>query len=101
MTNKTKSIFSLQFPIYLISLLLIILTSCVLSPIYMQVGNDVVFMYTIVPIVLNYAILLFETMYLALVLACVSHPPQRWWLSQRREAVQRVCSRSWGPFWRS
>lgn len=73
MTNKTKSIFSLQFPIYLISLLLIILTSCVLSPIYMQVGNDVVFMYTIVPIVLNYAILLFETMYLALVLACVSH----------------------------
>lgn len=27
--------------------------------------------------------------------------PQRWWLSQQREVVQRVCNHSWHPFWRS
>lgn len=73
MSDKTKTKISPHLPIYIISLLLVILTSCVLSPIYMQVGNDVVFMYTAVPIILNYAILLFETMYLALVLSGVAY----------------------------
>lgn len=73
MSDKTRIIKSPQLPVYLISLLLIILTSCVLSPIYMQVGNDIVFMYTVAPIILNYAILLFETMYLALVLSAVAY----------------------------
>ena len=39
----------------------------------MQVGNDVVYMYTVLPIILNYAILLFETMYLALIFAGVAY----------------------------
>ena len=32
----------------------------------MQVGNDVTYMYTVLPIILNYVILLFETMYISL-----------------------------------
>lgn len=72
MSNK-KSKIPPHLAIYIISLLLIVLTSCVLSPIYMQVGNDIVYMYTVLPIILNYAILLFETMYLALIFAGVAN----------------------------
>lgn len=39
----------------------------------MQIGNDVVFMYTVFPIILNYAILLFETMYIALLFSGVAY----------------------------
>lgn len=72
MSNK-KSKIPPHLAVYIISLLLIVLTSCVLSPIYMQVGNDIVYMYTVLPIILNYAILLFETMYLALIFAGVAY----------------------------
>ncbi len=71
--SNNKYRISPHLPIYIISLLLIVLTSCILSPIYMQVGNDIVFMYTVLPIILNYAILLFETMYLALIFAGVAY----------------------------
>ena len=73
MSNNTKTKFPHCLPIYLISIVLVVLTSCVLSPIYMQVGNDVAFMYTVLPIILNYVILLFETMYLALLFAGVAY----------------------------
>ena len=73
MSNNTKTKFLHYLPIYLISIVLVVLTSCVLSPIYMQVGNDVAFMYTVLPIILNYVILLFETMYLALLFAGVAY----------------------------
>ena len=73
MSNNNKSRIPPHLSIYIISLLLIVLTSCILSPIYMQVGNDIVFMYTVLPIILNYAILLFETMYLALIFAGVAY----------------------------
>ena len=48
MSNNNKSRIPPHLPIYIISLLLIVLTSCILSPIYMQVGNDIVFMYTVI-----------------------------------------------------
>ena len=73
MSNNFRTKLPPHIPIYIISLLLIVLTSCILSPIYMQVGNDVVYMYTVLPIILNYAILLFETMYLALIFAGVAY----------------------------
>lgn len=73
MSSITKNNKSPHLSIYIISLLLIVLTSCVLSPIYMQIGNDVVYMYTFLPIILDYAILLFETMYLALIFAGVAY----------------------------
>lgn len=73
MSNNKRSKIPPHIPIYIISLLLVVLNSCILSPIYMQVGNDVVYMYTVLPIILNYAILLFETMYLALIFAGVAY----------------------------
>lgn len=66
MPTNTKNKLPLHFPVYILSLLLIVLTSCVFSPLYMQVGNDVAYMYTVLPIILNYVIVLFETMYIAL-----------------------------------
>jgi hypothetical protein len=39
----------------------------------MQVGNDVTFMYTVLPIILNCVILLFETMYIALLFSGVAY----------------------------
>ena len=71
--SNSKSKIPPHLPIYIISLILIVLTSCILSPIYMQVGNDIVYMYTVLPIILNYVILLFETMYLALIFAGVAY----------------------------
>lgn len=62
-----------HLPILFLSALLAILTSCVLSPIYTQIENDVTFMYTVLPIILNYVIIIFETTYLALLFAVVSH----------------------------
>ena len=59
--------------ILLLSVLVVILTSCLLSPIYTQIENDVTFMYTLLPIILDYAILLFETIYLSLLFAVVSY----------------------------
>ena len=73
MSNSKSNRIPPHLPIYLIALLLIVLTSCVLSPIYMQVGNDIVFMYTVLPIILNYVILLFDTMYIALIFAGVAY----------------------------
>lgn len=73
MSIKTNNKFPLTLPIYLIALLLILLISCVFSPLYMQVGNDIVFMYTVLPIILNYIILLFETMYIALLFSGVAY----------------------------
>lgn len=72
MSNNKRKL-PLQTTVYLLALLLILLTSCVLSPIYMQIGNDVVFMYTLLPIVLDFVILLFETMYIALLFAGVAY----------------------------
>ncbi|MGM9642368.1 MAG: hypothetical protein ACI3XI_04080 [Eubacteriales bacterium] len=43
-----------------------IIASCILSPLYMQVRNDVTVMYTLIPILLEYAIILFESVYIAL-----------------------------------
>lgn len=66
MSTNEKHKFPLHLPVYILALLLIILTSCIFSPLYMQVGNDVTYMYTVLPIILNYVILLFETMYISL-----------------------------------
>ncbi len=53
----------------LVSLLAVVLTSCVLSPIYTQTENDVTVMYTVLPIIIEYAILVFESLYIALLCA--------------------------------
>ena len=61
--NKTNGIFnSPQFPIYLLSLTVAVLNSCLLSPIYIQIENNITFEYTPLPIILNYVILLFDVL---------------------------------------
>lgn len=71
--NKSNSIFSSpQFPIYLLSLIVAVLNSCLLSPIYIQIENNITFEYTPLPIILNYVILLFDVLYIALLFSSVS-----------------------------
>lgn len=71
--NKRAGYLSAHIHILLLSVLIIVLTSCLMSPIYTQIENDVTFMYTVLPIILNYVILLFETIYLSLLYAVVSY----------------------------
>ncbi len=73
MSTNSNNKFPLHIPIYIIALLLTILTSCVFSPLYMQFGNDVTYMYTVLPIILNCAIMLFETMYIAILFSGVAY----------------------------
>ena len=71
--NKSNSIFSSpQFPIYLLSLIVAVLNSCLLSPIYIQIENNITFEYTPLPIILNYVILLFDVLYISLLFSSVS-----------------------------
>ncbi len=71
--NKSNSIFSSpQFPIYLLSLIVAVFNSCLLSPIYIQIENNITFEYTPLPIILNYVILLFDVLYIALLFSSVS-----------------------------
>lgn len=72
--NKTNGIFnSPQFPIYLLSLTVAVLNSCLLSPIYIHIENNITFEYTPLPIILNYVILLFDVLYIALLFSAVSY----------------------------
>lgn len=71
--NKSNGILSSpQFPIYILSLIVAVLNSCLLSPIYIQIENNITFEYTPLPIILNYVILLFDVLYIALLFSSVS-----------------------------
>ncbi len=73
MNNKIRGIVSSpQFPIYILSLIVATLNSCILSPIYIQIENNITFEYTPLPIIFNYVILLFDVIYIALLFAAVS-----------------------------
>jgi len=74
MNNKPLSIVNTpHFPLYLLSFIIAILNSCVLSPIYIQIENNIAFEYTALPIILNYLVLLFDTAYIALLFASLSY----------------------------
>lgn len=62
-----------HFIIYLLSLFVAILNSCVLSPIYVQIESDISFEYTVFPLILNYAVLLFDTLYISFLVASVAY----------------------------
>lgn len=72
----TKEIKSKNLPPYylilILSALIVILVSCVLSPLYMQIKNDVILMYSVLPIVLEISVILFECIYIALLFAIAS-----------------------------
>ena len=62
-----------HFPILLLSLLVAILNSCVLSPVYVQIESNIAYEYTILPVVLNYAVLVFDTLYISFLVAALSY----------------------------
>ena len=61
-----------HFPILLLSLLVAILNSCVISPIYVQIESDIAFEYTILPVLFNYAVLIFDTLYISFLISALS-----------------------------
>ena len=62
-----------HFIIYLLSLFVAILNSCALSPIYVQIESDISFEYTVFPLILNYAVLLFDSLYISFLVASVAY----------------------------
>ena len=71
--NKENKIQSFSYiPILIMSALIVILVSCVLSPLYMQIRNDVTLMYTILPSAIEYLIIVLECCYIALLFSVVS-----------------------------
>jgi hypothetical protein len=71
--NKNTITRSPSFAIILLSLIVAVLNSCVLSPIYVQIESNIAFEYTLLPIILNYAVLIFDTIYISLLVASLSY----------------------------
>lgn len=72
-SNNSNSAKSPHYIIYLLSLFVAIMNSCALSPIYVQIESDISFEYTILPLILNYAVLLFDTLYISLLISAVTY----------------------------
>ncbi len=75
MNNNTKDRSSLSphIPILILGFVLAILTSCVLSPIYTQIDNDITLMYTVLPMIVDTVIILFESLYIAMLCAVAAY----------------------------
>ncbi len=71
--NNSPAAKSPHFPIYLLSLLVAILNSCALSPIYVQIESNISFEYTVLPIVLNYTVLVFDTLYISFLISSLAY----------------------------
>lgn len=72
MNSKETTFFKTpHFPVYLLSILVAILNSCALSPMYVQIESDIAFEYTLLPLIMNYAVLLFDTLYMAFLIAAL------------------------------
>ena len=72
---KNNSIFSKSphLIIYFLSLFIAILNACALSPIYVQIETNIAFEYTVFPLILNYLILIFDTLYISFLVAAVAY----------------------------
>lgn len=60
-------------PMLMFSMLVAIISACIMSPIYTQIISNIATMYTFLPIVVDYAIIIFDTVYIALIYAIVSY----------------------------
>ena len=74
-------------PILLISLFTAIISSCVLSPLYTQISSDVMLMYTILPMVLEYLIIIFDIIYISLLFTVISSAS---YYSLKQEESKRI-----------
>lgn len=72
--TRNNSIFSKSphIIIYFLSLFIAILNACALSPIYVQIETNIAFEYTVLPLVLNYLILIFDTLYISFLVAALA-----------------------------
>ena len=70
--SSSKFIYPAYLPMLIISLITAIISSCVLSPIYTQICSDVVLMYTVLPIIVDYLIIVFDMIYVSLLFAIIS-----------------------------
>ena len=60
------------FPMLVIALITAIISACILSPIYTQISSDIVLMYTILPIIVDYLIIVFDIIYVSILFAVIS-----------------------------
>lgn len=71
-SNFTKNISPAYLPMLIISLITAVISSCILSPIYTQICSDVVLMYTVLPIIVDYLIIVFDMIYISLLFTIIS-----------------------------
>lgn len=71
-TSFARSNLPPYFPMLIISLITAVISSCVLSPMYTQICSDVTLMYTVLPIVIDYLIIVFDIIYISLIFAIIS-----------------------------
>ncbi len=69
MNKTTKAGSNALLTIFILTVLLVVLRSCLLSPLHSQIREDINFMYSAFPIILSSIINLFEILYLALLSA--------------------------------
>ena len=70
--HSAKSKFPPYFAILVISFVTALLSSCLLSPTYTQICSDITLMYTVLPIVIDYIIIIFDIIYISLLFATVT-----------------------------
>lgn len=74
MTKNNSSISNTQhLPILLLSIFVALMNSCVISPIYVQIESNIAFEYTLLPLILNYTVLLFDTLYISFLTAVLAY----------------------------
>ena len=70
--NSSKIIYPDYLPMLIIALITAMISACVLSPIYTQISSDVVLMYTVLPIIVDYLIIIFDMVYISILFAVIS-----------------------------
>ncbi len=71
-SNSPKIIYPDYIPMLVMALITAIISSCILSPIYTQISSDIVLMYTVLPIVVDYLIIIFDMIYISILFAVIS-----------------------------
>ena len=71
-SDSTKLIYPDYTPMLLIALITALISACLLSPIYTQISSDVVLMYTVLPMVIDYLIIAFDMIYISILFAVIS-----------------------------
>ena len=71
-SSSPKIIYPDYTPMMAMALITAIISSCILSPIYTQISSDIVLMYSFLPIVVDYLIVIFDMVYISILFAVIS-----------------------------